>query len=209
MRRSPLVSNPAAAMESMVPRRLGSQPEASQRARLCDGCPGTDPSHRPRGHARGPPTCRPVEHHQIEGDLATSSTEHNTSPTCTESKTVVRERNRLADARSTTMSTAMPWRRASAEAIRRIAASGSTATSDLCAGGRGTSRFPGRHRPSAAGRSRFASPLGDTGGRTAGRRAACRVDRYTKPTDYRVSSPRSSRNGGYSSRMKETYTATR
>ena len=112
MLRSPPVSNPAAAMASTV-RRFGSQPEANQ-----DHGPAIRSWNRPI--TPSPRTCSRTTNlppgastRRISPRVAaTSSTEHNTRPTCTESKLL--SGNGIDSPIPSTMSTAMPLRRARA-----------------------------------------------------------------------------------------------
>ena len=141
MLRSPPVSNPAAAMASMV-RRFGLQPEASQDHGFAIRSWNRPIAPSPRTCSRTTNLPPGVSTRRISPRVAaTSSTEHNTSPTCTESKLL--SGNGIDSPTPSTMSTAMPRRRARAQAIRRNAASGSTAATDVTAGGRKSKSVPG------------------------------------------------------------------
>ncbi len=207
IRRSPPVSNPAAAMASTV-RRFGSHPEASQDHGLAIRSWNRPIKPSPRTCSRTtslPPGART---RRISARVAsTSSTEHSTSPMCTESK--LPSSKGIDSPIPSTMLASMLCRRASARPFDALPlrVPRRPPTSRPQEGTAGPFRVPGP--PSVADRTCGSSPRVDSGDRTACRRPACRVDRCTGTTDYGApwatcTLPRSIRNGGYSSRISET-----
>ena len=183
MLRSPVVSNPAAAMASTV-RRFGSQPAANHDHGFAIRSWNRPVAPLPADMLEDNQPASGYEHPpDLARVAATSSTEHNTSPMCTESKLL--SGKGIDSPVPSTMSTAMPWRSGATRRHppeRRLRLHG------------GDRRHRGRHKHQVGSRTETdhqqpagrmcSSPHGDIGGRTAGRRSADRVDTRTGTTDY-------------------------